>query len=79
MGQLAKRQGSTVHRELDDTHGLSSQQIRARPLPQESGIYARYDAAKSIPGLDGDGAGKACWLAGAQFGKYFPDGLLLVL
>jgi hypothetical protein len=25
--QLAKRQGSTFHRELDDTHGLSSQQI----------------------------------------------------
>jgi hypothetical protein len=27
MRQLAKRQGSTFHRELDDTHGLSSQQI----------------------------------------------------
>ena len=40
MGKLAKRQGSTFHRELDDTHGLSSQQIWARPLPQEPGIQA---------------------------------------
>ena len=42
MGQLAKRQGSTVHRGLDDTHALSSQQIRASAPPtRNSGQLGR--------------------------------------
>jgi hypothetical protein len=74
MRQLAKRQGSTFHRELDDTHGLSSQQIGARALPRQPGIQASQDAANEggaicAPGLDGDGPGKACRLAGTQFDK----------
>ena len=45
--------------------------------PQERVIAARYDAAISIPGLDGDGAGKACRRGGVQFGHERSDGLPL--
>jgi hypothetical protein len=46
--------------------------------PQERVIAARYDAAISIPGLDGDGARKASRRVDNQFGHQFLDGLSLV-
>jgi len=54
-----------------------SKSARAR-RPPERVIEARYDAALSIPGLDGDGAGMASRRVGIQFGHQFPDGLSLV-
>ena len=47
--------------------------------PQARVIEAREEAAISIPGLDGDGVGKASRGVGLQFGHQFPDGLSLLL
>jgi hypothetical protein len=69
MGQLAKGQRSTFHRELDDTHALSSQQIGAHPFRGWSEIQAGQHGAKQFLGLDGHRARKACGFTGAQFGK----------